>query len=222
MRDRGGGIQIKICGLTRVEEALECARLGADAIGFIFYPKSPRNLSEETAREISSVLPPGVRTVGVFVDERFSTIMHKVERCRLNGVQLHGREPVELIERLCRENLLVIKALFMDGDPSFEKISDYDASAYLVECGRGPLPGGNAMTWDWGAAKSLATDRPLILAGGLAPQNVSEAIAAGMPDAVDVSSGVEQSPGIKDLKKVAALIEAVSGAKIKKKIKRVF
>lgn len=222
MRDRRSGIQIKICGLTRVEEALACARLGADAIGFIFYPKSPRNLSEETAREISLTLPPEVKTVGVFVDERFSTIMRKAERCRLDGVQLHGREPSELAERLCRENLLVIKALFMDGDPSFERISDYDVSAYLVECGRGPLPGGNAMTWNWEAAKGLSPDRPLILAGGLAPQNVSEAIAAGMPDAVDVSSGVERSPGIKDLKKVATLIEAVSGARTKKKTKKVF
>ncbi len=222
MRDRRNDIQIKICGLMRVEEALECARLGADAIGFIFYPKSPRNMSEERARAISLALPAEAKTVGVFVNERFSTIMHMVERCRLTGVQLHGRESPELTSRLRRENILVIKALFMDGDPSFEKISDYEASAYLVECGKGPLPGGNAMMWNWGAAKGLSTDRPLILAGGLTPHNVSEAIAAGLPDAVDVSSGVERRPGLKDLKKVAALIEAVSGAEIKKKIKKIF
>ena len=121
-----------------------------------------------------------------------------------------------------QENLLVIKALFMDGNPSFEKISDYDASAYLVECGRGPLPGGNAMMWNWGAAKGLSPDRPLILAGGLTPQNVTAAIAAGLPDAVDVSSGVERSPGLKDLQKVADLIEAVAGCQTKKKTKKIF
>lgn len=222
MRDQRNSIQIKICGLTRVEEALGCAALGANAIGFIFYPKSPRNLSEKTAGEISSALPAEVKKVGVFVDERFSTIMQKVERCRLTGVQLHGRESNELTERLRRENILVIKALFIDGDPSVEKISDYDASAYLVECGRGPLPGGNAMKWDWKAARGLSADRPLILAGGLTPHNVSEAIDASLPDAVDVSSGVERSPGLKDLKKVATLIEAVSRCETKKKTKEVF
>lgn len=201
--------QIKICGLTRVAEALGCAALGVDAIGCVFYPKSPRNVTDSQAREICLALPEQVKTVGVFVNASFADIMRKVERCRLNAVQLHGRESSRLVDRLCRENLLVIKALFADGHPSFQKVSNYQASAYLLECGRGRLPGGNALVWNWEEAKRFGETHSLILAGGLAPDNVYQAVAAGAPDAVDVSSGVESAPGCKDLSKVEAFVKAV-------------
>nr|MBC8363342.1 phosphoribosylanthranilate isomerase [Candidatus Desulfatibia profunda] len=201
--------QIKICGLTRVEEALECAALGADAIGCVFYPKSPRHLTENQAREICLALTDQVKTVGVFVNETFAAIMRKVERCRLNAVQLHGREAPQLVERLRREELLTIKALFAGGNPSLKEVSNYRASAYLVECGRENLPGGTGLEWNWEEAKRLGETHPLILAGGLAPNNVYRAVAAGVPDALDVSSGVESAPGRKDLVKVKAFVEAV-------------
>ena len=203
-------IQIKICGLTRVEEARECASLGVDAIGCVFYPKSPRHLTDDQARKICRALPEHVRTVGVFVNEPFSRIMQRVEYCRLQAVQLHGQESPELVQRLLQENLLVIKVLFAAGKPSMAAISEYQASAYLVECGRGKLPGGNALVWNWGDAKSLGEKHTLILAGGLDPENVCQAVAASTPHAVDVSSGVESAPGRKDLAKVKAFVNAVA------------
>jgi len=202
--------QIKICGLTRVEEALECASLGVNAIGCVFYPKSPRHLTNEQARAICLALPESVKSVGVFVNETFSQIMQRVEYCRLQAVQLHGRESPELVRRLLQENLLVIKVLFAAGEPAMESVSDYQAPAYLVECGRGKLPGGNALVWNWGDAKGLGEKHPLILAGGLDPENVCQAVDAAAPHAVDVSSGVESAPGRKDLAKVKAFVNAVS------------
>jgi len=202
--------QIKICGLTQVAEALECASLGVNAIGCVFYPQSPRHLTDDQAREICLTLPEHVKTVGVFVNETFSQIMQRVEYCRLQAVQLHGRESPELVRRLLQENLLVLKVLFAAGEPSMEAVSEYQASAYLVECGRGKLPGGNALVWNWGNARGLGEKYPLILAGGLDPENVRQAVAAAAPHAVDVSSGVESAPGRKDLAKVKAFVNAVS------------
>ena len=214
--------QVKVCGLISVEEALGCADLGANAIGCVFFPKSPRHLSEIQAKEISMALPAGVKTVGVFVNESFLTIMHKVEFCRLNAVQLHGRESPELVSRLQKENLIVIKALFTEGKPTIEEAENYEASAFLVECGKGVLPGGNAIEWNWEKVKSFGCKYPLILAGGLAPDNVSNAISVSMPDAVDVSSGVESGPGQKDLGKVMSFLKAVSMYKIEKNFRKVF
>lgn len=214
--------QVKICGLTRVDEALECVALGADAIGCVFYPKSPRYLTDHLAGEICLAVQERVKTVGVFVNETFSSIMQRVERCHLNAVQLHGQEPPELVRRLREENLHVIKALFIDGKPSLEDVSSYHASAFLVECGLGRLPGGNALEWNWGEAKSFGEKHPLIIAGGLTPENVCDAIKASAPHAVDVSSGVESGPGRKDLDKVRSFINAVSRCKLKKNLRKIF
>jgi phosphoribosylanthranilate isomerase len=215
-------VQIKICGLTQVETALACASLGADAIGCIFYPKSPRHLTDARARDICTALSPEIKTVGVFVNETFKAIMCKVERCGLKGVQLHGREPVELVSRLRKEKLLVVKALFVNREPSIKMISGYHATAYLVECGRGVLPGGNAQTWNWDTAREPARKYPLILAGGLSPENIGKALSAACPDAVDVSSGVESSPGSKDIDRVASFIKAVSRYRSPRKTRRIF
>jgi phosphoribosylanthranilate isomerase len=219
--------QIKICGLKRVDEAVQCAELGANAIGMIFYDKSPRFLSDTHAQNICNALPDSVGKIGVFVDESFDGIMEKVHRCGLTGVQLHGMEPPELIDRLIYENLLVIKGLFTQKDPNISSVSLYKASAYLVECGKGMLPGGNAMTWNWSKAFDFGKKNPFILAGGLDPTNVVQAINQCLPDAVDVSSGVEISPGKKDTGKVKDFITAtqsVSGKYIlhKKKLRNIF
>jgi len=214
--------QVKICGLTSVDEASACADLGADAIGCVFFPKSPRHLTEQRAREICSALPTTVKKVGVFVDETCSQIMRKVNRCGLTIVQLHGRESPELVHEILHENIPVIKTLFSAGTPSFSDAQKYRTSAFLVECGSGILPGGNAQTWDWRQARKISETYPVILAGGLSPANVSQAIAACRPAAVDVSSGVEKSPGIKDLAKVKAFLETVSRCASFQKIKTVF
>jgi len=210
--------QVKVCGLTRVDEAMGCVSLGVNAIGCVFYPKSSRNLTEAAAKEISLALPRNVKAVGVFVNASYHGIMRKVERCQLEAVQLHGQESPQLVNRLREENLLVIKALFTDANPSLEKVLHYDASAFLVECGKGALPGGNARVWNWGKVKGFADNYPLILAGGLSPGNVLQAVKAGSPDVVDVSSGVESAPGRKDLKKVEAFMDAVSKFADEKKV----
>ncbi len=214
--------QIKICGLTRVEQALQCVALGADAIGCVFYPKSPRHLTNDRAREICSAVTDRVKTVGVFVNESFSSIMNHVERCHLSTVQLHGQESPELVRRLRNQNLQVIKALFIDGNPSLKDAENYPASAFLVECGQGKLPGGNALQWNWDQAKSFGEKHPLIIAGGLTPENVSHAITVSSPHAVDVSSGVESSPGHKDIDKVAVFLNTVFRCGFNKKTEKIF
>jgi phosphoribosylanthranilate isomerase/indole-3-glycerol phosphate synthase/phosphoribosylanthranilate isomerase len=219
---RGAHPQVKVCGLTRVDEAQACAALGIDAVGLVFYPPSPRFVTEQRAREIADEIPASVATVGVFVDEPLDGILRKIERCRLRAVQLHGREPPELIDRLQREAVLVIKALFSRKSPGLARVADYTASAFLVECGSGRLPGGNAREWNWQEARAVGASRPLLLAGGLNPDNVADAIAAGLPDALDVSSGVERAPGRKDKTRVRRFMEAVAGCRLNFTPRRIF
>ncbi len=204
--------QVKICGLTHPIEAAQCADLGADAIGVVFFPKSPRHVTEAQARAVVQALPKSTPAVGVFVNAAFAFIMARVERCGLAMAQLHGREPANLASRLKAEGVGVIKALFVDGRPDLDDAADYDVDGHLVECAKGPLPGGNAMAWDWRAARDFGRRHPLVLAGGLSPDNVATAIAAALPAAIDVSSGVEASPGRKDPAKVARLMAAVQGS----------
>jgi phosphoribosylanthranilate isomerase len=127
-------------------------------------------------------------------------------------VQLHGRESPELVMRLKAEGVGVIKGIFVEGKPGLEDAGDYSADGFLVECSKGPLPGGNALTWDWAAARDFGFQRPLVLAGGLSPENVTDAISQALPAAVDLSSSVETAPGRKDIDRVARLIAAVRKA----------
>ena len=202
--------QVKICGLTRPDEALQCARMGADAIGLVFYSSSPRHLTPRQAGDICHRLPPDVRAVGVFVDMPFEKIISLASGCGFRTVQLHGSETPKHVARLAKEGLKVIKTLFTNRHPGIAQAPRYEAaSAFLVECGRGNLPGGNALTWNWKLPANLFQNHPVILAGGLDPGNICEALLAGRPDAVDVSSGVEAAVGKKDLHKVLAFLAAV-------------
>ena len=211
-------VQVKVCGLTRVEEAVACAEAGAAAVGCVFYARSLRCVSAATARAIRRALPPQIACVGVFVDEPFTSIMAMADSAGFRAVQLHGSEPPEVVQRLRREGLFVIKALFADRAPGIGTGSQYWASAFLVECGQGALPGGNAHAWEWGRAAALGQRYPLILAGGLTPENAAQAVRAALPDAVDVSSGVEASPGRKDICKVEKFIAAVATASARRRI----
>jgi phosphoribosylanthranilate isomerase len=211
-------VQVKVCGLTRVEEAVACAEAGARAVGCVFYAKSPRCVSTATARAIRRALPQEVACVGVFVGEPFEGIMAMAAHTGFTAVQLHGSESPEDVRLLRREGLFVIKALFADRAPGIETGSQYSASAFLVECGQGALPGGNAHSWEWGRAAALGQRHPLILAGGLTPENAAQAVRAALPDAVDVSSGVEASPGRKDICKVEQFIAAVATAGARRRI----
>lgn len=201
------GPLIKICGLTRPDNALACARAGADALGLVFFEKSPRNLSMDQAIAITEVVPSHILCCGVFVDESFDAIMDRVEACGLKGVQLHGREPPALVAKLAAENLVVIKTLFAGKTPFLAQADLYPSASFLlVEQGGGRLPGGNAKAWDYGMCDGVTLPRPMMLAGGLCCENIRQAISLVRPRAVDVSSGVEKTPGLKDMDKVRAFI----------------
>jgi phosphoribosylanthranilate isomerase len=214
--------QIKICGLTRTDEAIKCASAGADAIGLVFFKKSPRYIKPEKAKTICASLPDNITTVGVFVNEPFNSIMDIVTTSNIGAVQLHGNEPPKFVRQLTDQGLIVIKGLYMETQPSITQVSTYSASAYLVECTRGELPGGNAMTWNWEDAATFGENHPMVLAGGLSPENVASAINQAMPDAVDVSSGVERTPGKKDIHKVKQFIKAVRGCSPERELRRIF
>lgn len=202
--------QIKICGLTDPDQAVECAQLGADAIGLVFYLKSPRNVTVEQAAAISARLPEHVAAVGVFVNPDRETLLQTMEAGGLTAAQLHGQESSEWVDDLPPSTRSsVIKALFTERAPTLTDAGSYDVKAYLVECGKGRLPGGNAMAWDWAIAEEFALHYPLILAGGLGPDNVAAAISTCLPDAVDASSSLEAGPGYKDMEKVKRFIEQV-------------
>jgi phosphoribosylanthranilate isomerase len=215
-------VQVKICGLTRLDEAIACAELGADAIGLVFYPPSPRFLTDAAAREISLGLPKSVRKIGVFVDEPFLEVLKRVEFCGLDGVQLHGVETPEMVEAVSSAGITVIKSVFMRKDPHLGDAQFYQASAYLLESGEGQLPGGNAHAWNWRSAAYFSDKYPCMLAGGLDATNVADGIEGFRPDAVDVSSGVESVRGRKDIGKVAAFIKAVRNAKVLREPRRIF
>ncbi len=201
---------IKICGFTDPENARECARFNPDAMGLVFFPRSPRNVSRDQAKQITAVLPDTILSIGVFVDSTYDEIMETVQHCRLKGVQLHGNEPFEMIDRLLAENLVVIKALFAERPPFLHQASAFRrASFLLIEHGKGTLPGGNADVWNYEIAGSIQTDTPVILAGGLNPDTISSACQLARPSGVDVSSGVETSFGIKDPEKVRRFIEQI-------------
>lgn len=197
----------KICGLTEPDNALACAELLPDAIGLVFYEKSPRHVTTDQATRITGVLPQGILTIGVFVDNSFEDIMEKVRQCSLKGVQLHGEESSELVDQLRKENLYVIKTLFVAKKPYLKQAQNFPtASSLLVEYGKGILPGGNAEFWNYEMSFEIKTKCPVIIAGGLSPDTIEQALKTARPFGVDVSSGVEKSPGIKDLNKVKSFI----------------
>ena len=203
-------IFIKICGLTNLHQAEACIKLGAHAIGIVFFKKSPRNMLLEDAKKLCSLIPNKIITTGVFVDETYDFIMETVNLCNLKAVQLHGNESPDLVMDIASNGIKVIKALFEKKEPLLEKIRLYEhAWACLVEKGHGKLPGGTAEKWDWNLDNKINTNQKIIIAGGLEPYDVQKAIATSGAFGVDVSSGVESSPGIKDLYKVKKFIEKV-------------
>lgn len=199
---------IKICGLTNPHEAKECVKLGAHAVGIVFFKKSPRNMSLEAAEKLCSILPDKTLTTGVFVNESYDFIMKAADLCRLKAVQLHGSESPGLVRSIAGNGIKVIKAVFEKQAPLINRVNIYEhAWAYLVEKGHGKLPGGTAQKWSWRIDRTIFSDKRIIIAGGLAPSNVERAVKVSGAFGVDVSSGVESSPGIKDLDKVKKFIE---------------
>ncbi|MEW5722392.1 MAG: phosphoribosylanthranilate isomerase [Thermodesulfobacteriota bacterium] len=195
-------VKVKICGLTLLEDALFAAAAGADALGFVFAP-GPRRISPEKAREIIGRLPPLVLTVGVFVDESPARVLEIKDYCGLDAVQLHGEESEAETLTLGRR---VIKAWRVRaGTPV--KVEVFPAAILLLDSYDREKPGGAGRVFDWDLAREAARRRPVILAGGLNPENVARAVETVRPYGVDVSSGVESRPGKKDHIKIARFIE---------------
>ena len=210
--------RVKICGITNLEDAHLAAELGADAIGFIF-AESPRRISPKEAKAITRTLPPLVKTVGVFVNEDPARIKEIQSFCGLDLIQLHGDESPEICRELMPHS---IKAFRIQNEADIENIKRYQGAvrAILLDTFQKGKAGGTGLTFDWGlAVKAKETGIPLILAGGLSPENIQEAIATVNPYAVDINSGIEERPGKKDPVLMKQLMEIIlAGTKIGRKI----
>jgi phosphoribosylanthranilate isomerase len=202
-------VRVKICGITNLDDAAAAASFGADALGFIFWEKSPRHIKAEAAARIISELPPFITKVGVFVNETLDNIRRTVE-IGLDCVQLHGDETVEFAS-LVREatGLNIIKAVRIKDARDIEGIERYRASAYLLDTFKPGARGGTGERFDWDIAIEAKGKGRIILSGGINPDNVSDAVEKVKPYAVDVGSGVELRPGKKDHEKIKSFIEKV-------------
>jgi phosphoribosylanthranilate isomerase len=200
-------VQIKICGITNIEDALAAASAGADALGFVFHPASPRYVTPGRARDIIAVLPPTVCTVGVFVNLAAVEVLQIAELCGLDFIQLHGGETRDYCRRFPRDRL--IKALSFRSEEEFAAMAGFPVRAFLVDAHDPVRYGGTGKTCDWNLAGKAAARHPLILAGGLNGANILPALEAVHPMAVDISSGVEANTGKKDHEKMRSVIDAV-------------
>jgi len=209
-----GPVRFKVCGLTAEAQVEAAAEAGAGYVGFVFFPRSPRAVTTERARELAWAAPVGVAKVGLFVDASDAELDRVIDRVPLDMIQLHGREdPERVAEVRARSGLPVMKALGVSGPEDLARVAAFDAVADQVLLdAKAPagavLPGGNGVAFDWGLLQGFAPRRPWMLAGGLSPFNVGEAVRVSGARQVDVSSGVESAPGVKD----PALIRAFAGA----------
>lgn len=194
---------VKVCGITRVDDALAAVGFGADALGFVFWPGSPRFVDPFHARRIVAALPPFIAAVGVFVNQAADYVNGVAALSRLTAVQLHGDEDAAYAAAMTRP---VVKAISgaVNGEPEWpERVTLLVDAHDLVQ------RGGTGRVADWSAAAQMARKRRVLLAGGLNPDNVNDAVAQVRPFGIDVSSGVESSPGIKDRNRMAAFFKAV-------------
>ncbi len=204
--------RVKICGITRCEDARLAVDAGADAIGLVFYEKSPRFVNIELAAEISRVIPAFVSRVALFKDAEQQMIESVLEQVETDLIQFHGSETADDCEQFNRPYIKAIgmKGTEHDADFLITSAESYQSAKALLLDGHAPgEAGGTGESFDWALIASV--DKPIILAGGLTPDNVKQAINLVHPFAVDVSSGVESSPGVKDKDKIAAFMQQVDG-----------
>ena len=198
---------VKICGITRTDDAEAAVEAGAAAIGFVFWPKSPRFVDPYRARAIAATLPAFVVPVGVFVNQPAEYVRRVAALLGLGAVQLHGDEDVAYTEGV---RYPVIKAVSIERAHRADEIDVWPRTTMLLLDAHDPVSrGGTGRTIDWSAAAPIAERRRTLLAGGLTPENVAEAVALVRPFGIDVSSGVERSPGVKDHARIRALFEAL-------------
>lgn len=198
-------VRVKICGITTLTDALAAVDAGADALGFIFFEGSPRYIAPSVALEIINKIPPFVTKVGVFVDEASERVKNIIRDCGLNVVQLHGTETRSFCSVF---PIPVIKAFRIKDPDSLKIIPEYPVAAYLLDSYVAGQLGGTGAKFNWDLAIEAKTfGRPIVLAGGLTPENVMEAVGSVRPYGIDVSSGVESKPGQKDHKKLREFIQ---------------
>jgi phosphoribosylanthranilate isomerase len=198
--------RVKICGITNLEDARAAVEFGADALGFVF-AESPRRINPESAAEIIRSLPPFLTCVGLFVDEAPDLVGKVARECRLNALQFHGEESPEYCQQF---TLRKIKAFRIRDENSLKVLSPYQVDAYLLDAWVEGIAGGTGERFNWDlAARAKESGGTIILAGGLRPDNVAEAIGKVQPYGVDVSTGVESKPGKKDHKKMKEFINMV-------------
>lgn len=203
-------VVVKICGITNVEDGLAAAAAGADALGFIFYEQSPRYVPVEKAATVIRDLPAPIVKVGVFVDADEDTVYRAIRECGLNLLQFHGSESPEYCVQF---GLMSMKAFQVRDALSLTRLTDFKTDAWLLDAYSPNKLGGTGEKFNWDLAiEARKLGRPIFLAGGLTSENVAEAVRQVEPYAVDVSSGVEASPGKKDYGKVKAFIDAAKGA----------
>jgi phosphoribosylanthranilate isomerase len=200
-------VKVKICGITDLDDALAAVKYGADALGFVFYRKSPRYIGPDEASAIIRELPPLVTTVGVFVDEDRENVERVMDLAGLDVAQFHGSEPPDA----CLIRRRAIKAIRVRDVKDLEAMHQYRVSAYLLDTHSPHAPGGTGEVFNWDIALEAKKSGRIILAGGLTPGNIEEAAKRVRPYAVDVASGVEAEPGRKDHGKVRLFIERAKG-----------
>jgi phosphoribosylanthranilate isomerase len=200
-------MEIKICGITNMEDASFVTRCGADAIGFIFYAKSPRHVTPERVKEIIAKIPTEITKVGVFVNHDVAEVNETIDFCGLDLVQLHGDESPVYCGQFPQSQ--VIKTFAPRTEDDLAKVKEYPVKAILVDAHDPVRYGGTGEQADWSLAAKVKAMHPLILAGGLSMANIKEAIEQASPHAVDINSGVEIAPGKKDHQKVKAIIDLV-------------
>ncbi len=198
-------VKVKVCGITTLEDAQTALRFGADALGFIFFKRSARFISPRAVKAILAKLPPFVTTVGVFVDSPVKEINDTIRQSGIDTVQLHGSETPK--ECSAVKGARVIKAFRVSGAKDINGIGKYDVAANLLDTFVEGTHGGTGKTFDWNIAVKAGNGTPLILSGGLTPDNVKEAIKTVKPYAVDVSSGVESAPGVKSAEKLKRFLK---------------
>lgn len=201
---------IKICGITNIEDAIECVRLGANMLGFVL-ADSPRRADVDTVKHIGRIIGGDARTVGVFTQES-EYVISTFHECNLNYVQLHGNQSKEFAQKIGADS--VIRVARVQNQETIDALATHQAAAfYLLDTYKKGVAGGTGEVFDWDIAiRAKSLGKPLILSGGLNPDNVAEAIRVVRPYAVDVSSGVEKSPGKKDFAKIKEFIDNVRKA----------
>ena len=203
--------RIKICGITHLTDALTAVNAGADALGFVFVPDTPRFVKSDQVAAIVAELPPFITTVGIFASRNAAIIKTTLDQCRLDAVQIHADVTPEFCRNLDKK---VIKVVRVKDESSLSILSDYDVNAFLLDTYVEGKMGGTGELFDWNLALQAKNYGRIIVAGGLNPDNVAQAVRYVKPYGVDVSSGVESGPGHKDPDKIRKFIDAVKSVEV--------